>query len=107
MHEFDVNLEELSAKEWMMWFHRMELAARLGVVGSVPALERQICQLEEILREQGGIFTRSLSHYYFQKWTPYTGLALENNWRKKNARACDLTFRSLLILRMSEKYAFG
>lgn len=101
MHEFDVNLEELNAKEWMMWFHRMELLARLGVANGVQAFERQIRQLESILRENDGIFNRKLSHYYFNKWTPYTGLTLENSWRKKNARACDLTFRSLLILRLS------
>lgn len=103
MNEFSVNLSELNAKGWMMWFHRTELIARLGVIREVPVLSRQINQLEEILKQNDGIFTYKLSHYYFNKWTPYLGMALENDWKKKNARICDLTFRSLLILKLSGK----
>lgn len=101
MIDFDVKLEDLSAKEWMMWFHRIELIARLGVINDVHILSKQVDQLEEILMKAEGVFSKKLSHYYFNKWTPYLGLALENDWRKKNARICDLTFRSLLIMKLT------
>lgn len=103
MNNFDVNLDELSAKEWMMWFHRIELIARLGVIKDIHILDRQVNQLELLLLQSNGIFNKRISHYYFNRWTPYLGLALENNWKKENARAFDLTFRSLLILKLSEK----
>lgn len=75
----------------------------LGVIQEVPVLGQQINQLEEILKRNDGIFKYKLSHYYFNKWTPYLGMVLENDWKKKNARTCDLTFRSLLILKLSGK----
>ncbi len=101
MNDFSVNLDQLSAKEWMMWFHRMELVSRLGIVSEIPAFCEQIDKLKQILKQNNGIFPLKLSHYYFHKWTPYLGLALENDWKRKGARACDLTFRSLLILKHS------
>lgn len=102
MNEFEVALHALKDNEWMMWFHRMELIARLEIVNEVPALSRQVDELKAILDQKDGIYSKKLSHYYFHKWTPYLGMALENNWRK-DGRACDLTFRSLLILKLSRK----
>lgn len=103
MNDFEVDLSTIKDKEWMMWFHRMELIARLDIINDVSVLGRQIDELKKILEHEDGIYCRKLSHYYFKKWTPYLGLALENNWKKKNARACDLTFRCLLILKLSNK----
>jgi len=101
MTDFDVNLDDLSAKEWMMWFHRTELIARLGIINDIQILNQQVNQLEGLLMQSEGVFSKKLSHYYFNKWTPYLGLALESDWKKKNARACDLTFRCLLILKFA------
>jgi hypothetical protein len=54
-----------------------------------------------MLFESEGFFRKELSHYYFHKWTQYIGLALENDWKSEEKRICDLTFRSLLILKLS------
>jgi hypothetical protein len=105
MDDFRPNLSTISNAQWMQWFHRMELLARLGVVKQIPELERQVQILSNILLESGGIFTKKLSHLYFQRWGAYTGLALENDWRMAQRRINDLTFRSLLILHYSHMYS--
>lgn len=98
MHHFAAHLDQLSDAEWMQWFHRMELLARLGVIHQIPELEQQVRTLENWLLENHGQFTKNLSHPYFPKWGAYTGLALEKDWRSARRRINDLTFRSLLIL---------
>jgi len=98
MHHFALHLNRLSDAEWMQWFHRMELLSRLGIIHQVPELEQQVRTLEHLLLENHGLFTKKLSHPYFQKWGAYTGLALEKDWRSARRRINDLTFRSLLIL---------
>jgi len=34
----------------------------------------------------------------FRGWGPYAGLQLETDWKSKNRKACDITFRALLIM---------
>jgi hypothetical protein len=102
MHEFAPDMHHLTDDEWMPWFHRMELLARLGVVGEIPELKGQVQVLEKILEEGQGLFTKKLNHSYFQKWGSYTGLALEKDWRLPQRQVNDLTFRSLLILHHSK-----
>jgi hypothetical protein len=102
MHHFATDFNRLSDAEWMQWFHRMELLARLGVIHRIPELEQQVRTLENLLSENHGLFTKNLKHPYFQKWGAYTGLALEKDWRSARRRINDLTFRSLLILNDSE-----
>lgn len=98
MDNFKPDMNALTDAEWMQWFHRMELLARLGIVEQIPELKRQTQTLEHILAEGQEMFTKRLSHPYFQKWGAYTGLALEKDWRLSQRRINDLTFRSLLIL---------
>jgi hypothetical protein len=102
MHHFAPHMAQLSDAEWMQWFHRMELLARLGVIHQIPELEQQVRTLEDLLLENQGLFTKNLNHPYFQKWGAYTGLALEKDWRSAQRRINDLTFRSLLILNYTE-----
>jgi hypothetical protein len=98
MHDFTRDIHSLTDVEWMQWFHRTELLARLGVVDQVPALRQQVRALETLLQQGQGLFTKKLNHAYFQKWGAYTGLALETDWRASQRRINDLTFRSLLIV---------
>ncbi len=101
MDDFTPDMDGLTDAGWMQWFHRMELLARLGVVDEIPPLKRQGQALAKIVEEGQGMFTKELSHPYFQKWGAYTGLALEKDWRLSQRRMNDLTFRSLLILHYS------
>ncbi|MBU5437144.1 hypothetical protein KQI42_03925 [Tissierella sp. MSJ-40] len=104
MHDFNPYINTFEDKDWMIWFHRMELLSRLGVVNHIGELKDQVDFLTKVLRENNGIFKKKLSHYYFTKWGTYTGLALEKDWKSEKRRICDLTFRSLLILHYSEIY---
>lgn len=103
MNDFNPDLGQINAKDCMMWFHRVEMIARLGIIDQVEAIKNQVQILQNILCENEGLFTKTLSHFYFNKWTQYIGLALENDWKVKNARICDLTFRSLLILKLTNQ----
>jgi len=91
------DLSQLKASEWMTWFQRMELLARLGVMNAVPELRQQVNELGEILDAGGGWFARSMTHDYFRRWGAYTGLMLERDWKLACRRRFDLTFRSLLV----------
>lgn len=101
MNDFNVNMNNLTPKELMMWFHRTEMIARLGIINDVPEIKKQIYYLNEYLNANNGFFVEKISHFYFNKWTQYIGLALENDWNVKDSRINDLTFRSLLILKFS------
>lgn len=98
MLDFKPALAALDGAGWAMWFHRMELLARLGVVPRVGALQAQTAALEQMIAEGGGWFTMNFEHRYFKLWGAYTGLMLESDWRVAQRRLNDLTFRSLLIL---------
>jgi hypothetical protein len=102
MDDFKPDMSTLDDAHWMMWFHRMELLSRLGVVHALPALAKQIDVLREMLAAGQGRFIKALAHPYFRRWGAYTGLMLEHDWRDSRRRIYDLTFRSLLILHYAE-----
>ena len=68
MDKFVSSLDELTDAEWMVWFHRMELLARLGVVSSNSALQQQVDALDKMLEAGDGWLIKKLSHPYFHKW---------------------------------------
>ncbi len=103
MHDFCPDMSIFKDQDWMIWFHRMELLSRLGIVEYIEELKSQVDFLTNILNEDDGLFKKRLSHYYFTKWGTYIGLALEKDWRTEKRRICDLSFRSLLILNYLEK----
>lgn len=98
MNNFNDDMKNLTAKEWMMWFHRTELISRLGIARKIDTIRKQLDYVNSMVNENNGLFMTKLNHYYFTKWTGYTGLALENNWKSEIKRVNDLTFRHLLIL---------
>jgi hypothetical protein len=98
MQDFKADLTALNDSSWMMWFQRMELLARLGVIRKVPDLKKQVAALYEILEAGAGRFVLPLKHKYFRQWGPYTGLTVEADWKDPRRRIFDLTFRSLLII---------
>ncbi|WP_069649264.1 hypothetical protein [Caloranaerobacter ferrireducens] len=98
MNNFNPSLDKLKDNEWMMWFHRMELLSRLGVVTEITELKQQVEIIIKFMEKSDGLFTKRMNHYYFRKWGPYTGLALEKDWRTSKRRVNDLSFRCLLII---------
>jgi len=97
MQDFNSRLADLSEVGWMLWFHRVELLARLGMIRRVPALMRQVNELAAMLTEGNGFFTRRLSHPCFHAPDTYGGLRLETDWRASQRRVNDLTFRCILV----------
>jgi len=104
MLDFNPDMDSMDNVGWMMWFHRMEILARIGICHTIPELKNQITRLQEILSNHQGRFPIKLNHYYFRKWSPYSGLMLETDWKNSDRRIYDLTFRSLLIIHYFNKY---
>jgi hypothetical protein len=102
MDHFHPEMNTLDDVRWMLWFHRMELLARLGVVEQIPELKEQTSILNHLLEPGGGMFTAKLEHIYFRKWAAYPGLMLETDWKNPRRRIYDLTFRCLLINHYSD-----
>ncbi len=107
MLDFNPDMASMNAAAWMMWFHRFELLARLGVVSQIPELRQQLVRLSDMLTLSGGKFLYVLNHRSFKHWSAYTGLALERDWRSPERRVYDLTFRSLLILKHASAATFA
>jgi hypothetical protein len=103
MLDFNPDMRTMSDSRRMMWFHRMELLARLGIIHLVPELQDQIARVKFLLAENQERFDLKVNHYYFRKWSPYCGLMLEKDWKKHNRRIYDLTFRCLLIFHYHQK----
>lgn len=102
LNNFKPVLNELSPGEWMPWFHQMEMLARLKIIGDIGELTQQLNELRLILAEGDGFFTRRISHRNFFNWSPYSGMALEKDWRSRERRISDLSFRSFLVNYFSE-----
>jgi hypothetical protein len=58
MDEFTPDMNRLTDAEWMQWFHRMELLARLGVVAQIPELQKQTQTLADMLIAGQGVFKK-------------------------------------------------
>ena len=97
MQEFNPDLTSMNSAQWMMWFQRLELLSRLGIVGALPGLLSQLNSFRRTLDDHGR-FAKDVNHDYFKRWGAYTGLMLEKDWRIPQRRIADLTFRSKLIL---------
>ena len=96
-----VDFSEKDNKNVFLWFRYMELLSRIGVVKNINWLQEQVKELEKHLRCNEGKYVKGSSHYCFKKWSAYTGLAIEENWKSSKKRQCDFTFRCLLILHYS------
>ena len=48
--------------------------------------------------DENGICEIEFYENEFRGWGPYAGLQLETDWKSKMRKACDITFRALLIV---------
>lgn len=79
------------------WFDKMELFARCGIIPFSKKLQAQVALLSESI-DDDGVCRAHVDEKFFKNWGAYSGLQLEENWRKKINKECDITFRALLIL---------
>jgi len=82
---------ELYNLEYIEWF------ARCGIVPYVPTLQEAVDEIECSI-DDDGVCNLPVHDGIFKGWGPYAGLQLEVDWKSKTRRACDITFRALLIL---------
>lgn len=82
------------------WLEKMELFARCGIVKYSSKLKSEIEKLYAFISESG-ICNISINEYYFKNWSAYSGLKIEESWKNKTKKQCDISFRVLLILHYS------
>lgn len=85
---------DLEAIEWM---------ARCGLYGYIPSLRQEVDYIAEQVNEEGVCQVNLMSRPAFKEWGPYSGGALEPDWKTRLRQQCDVTFRALLILYYCEK----
>lgn len=91
-------------KPLLYQFEYIEWLARCGVVQYIPSLIEAVDEILDSV-DDNGICTIPVLDSVFKGWGPYAGLQLEVDWRSKIRRACDVTFRALLISHYSNDYS--
>ena len=78
-------------------FEKTEWLCRCGLY---PYLEELHSEIDYIAKHINGNGICEIPFYEneFRGWGPYAGLQLETDWKSKLRKACDITFRALLIM---------
>lgn len=58
MLDFKPDMGAMGDGDWMLWFHRMEMLARMEIVTSVLELCNQVAALENLLNNDQGLFIK-------------------------------------------------
>lgn len=83
------------------WFDMMELFARCGVVKKVGFLSSKYESLPMLIDDNLNVHI-NVDKRRGHGWSPYFGIALEEDWKEKRRIQCDLLFRILLIIHYTE-----
>lgn len=75
---------------------KVEWLVRCGLYQHIPQLKSEVDFILDHI-DSNGICKVDIYENEFKGWGPYAGLQLETDWRSKIRRACDITFRALLI----------
>jgi len=81
-------------------FTLLETFARCGVIPYVPALSKIVDEIAASIDNDGICRLPRVAEDLFRT-RDYYGLQLETDWKSKTRKACDITFRALLILHYS------
>jgi hypothetical protein len=84
----NLNKPEVYQMEYIEWF------ARCGVIKYISALREVVDDIIRFVDDEGGCHAPTLE---LKGWGPYCGSRLEVDWKSKTRKACDITFRALLI----------
>lgn len=87
---------EVYQLEYIEWF------ARCGIVKYIPNLQAVVDDIMNAVDDDGICHATVLE---IKEWGPYCGYRLETDWNSKIRKACDITFRALLIQHYAEIYA--
>ena len=78
-------------------FEKVEWLSRLGLYPYLKELRSEVDYIAEHIGDDG-ICGVPFYENEFRGWGPYAGLQLETDWKSKIRKACDITFRALLIM---------
>ena len=92
---------DITEQTGFWWFSFYELSARLGMLNEGSPFRKHLESLAGLLRENGGLFLEDFSKNGYVFWSGYSGMALEDDWKIRQRRVNDLTFRSRLILTLA------
>jgi hypothetical protein len=81
-----------------MWFDLMELFARCGIVNKVEVLKNEYESMLTMIDDNLNFKFNFSKKQKEKEWSPYFGIALEEDWKTKIRKQCDLLFRILLII---------
>ena len=81
-------------------FDLMELFARCGVVKQVDFLKNKYEYLLTLVNDDLSVNYKVSARE--RDWGPYGGFALEEDWKTKTRKQCDLLFRILIIMHYAE-----
>ena len=81
-------------------FKRIEIFARCGIIPYVPGLQKIVGEIAASFDNNGICRLEGVCERLFRTGK-YYGMQLETDWRSKIRKACDITFRALLILHYS------
>jgi len=84
-----------------MYFDRLELLARCGAVSAVDKLQKEYEMLLSLI-DNNLMLNIDVKNKYAIEWSPYFGFALEEDWKSKTKKQCDILFRILLIMHHTE-----
>lgn len=93
MHEFDNDFADCTDDRKAEWLLRNEYLARMGMA-DVLHITAQCLADEDSLIDSAKKIAKS---YSFKTWGSYSGVSLEENWRKEERKVNDIAFRVGLI----------
>ncbi len=97
------SLKRIEQKTGNSYFHMeyIEWLARCGVIPYISVM-RDIVHEITCAVDANGVCQTYPGEFMFRKWGPYAGLQLEVDWKSRLRRACDVTFRALMILHYAD-----
>ena len=86
-----------------MYLDLVEYMCRCGLYNLVPQLKNEVDMIYDSVDEQG-ICRVNYCENALKGMGTYSGGQLEEDWRSKTRKLCDVTYRGLLIYTMLERY---
>lgn len=84
------------------YLDRAEWLCRCGLAPYLEKLQSEVDLLQSYV-DDNGICNAPIDENQLQGFSTYGGQQLEVDWKTPTRRACDLTFRALLIMHYSKK----
>ena len=88
------------------YFDRVEWLCRCGLAPYLEQLQNEVEILQNLVNEEG-ICIAPIAENQLKGFSTYGGQQLETDWKNPIRRACDITFRALLILHYASESGFS